>query len=194
MDLRDPKNQKIILAVLLGFLLVYFWHSRIYSPKNEAIQQKQMQYEIILTDLKNVELKAKSFESLKSEYETLLEKYKKVEQLLPEEKQVPLLLTQLHRSAQTTQSRITQIIPKGVVPIDFYNGDVYSIQMTGTFHKLGDLFESVANFPFIANVTNVELVSMPDATGSNKENTLTAQFELSNYFIREQDRLKRINF
>ena len=194
MDFRDPKNQKLVLGVLVFFLLVYLWHNRFYSPKAEQIQAKQTEYEAILTNLKNVELKAKSFESLKTEYESLLEKYKRVELLLPEEKQVPLLLTQLHQAAQLTEARITEIVPKGVSPIDFYNGDAYSIQLEGSYHKVGDLFASVANFPFIANVTNVSLVSVTNKQDQKGSNTLTAKFELTNYFIREQDRLKKINF
>lgn len=194
MDLRDSKNQKTILIVLAGFLLIYVWHNRFYSPKAEQIQAKQVEYESILTNLKNVELKAKSFESLKAEYENLLEKYKRVELLLPEEKQVPLLLTQLHQSGQITEAKITEIIPKGVTPIDFYNGDTYSIKVNGTYHKLGSLYASIANYPFIANVTNVSLTAQPGVQNNKGENTLTAQFDLTNYFIREQDRLKRINF
>ena len=194
MDLRDPKNQKLILGVLILFLGVYLWHNRFYSPKSMLIETKQMEYESILTNLKNVELKAKSFESLKAEYENLLERYKRVELLLPEEKQVPLLLTQLHQAAQTTEAKITEIVPKGVMPIDFYNGDGYSIQVAGTYHKLGDLLAGIANFPFIANVTNVSLAAQASPQDKSPENTLTAKFELTNYFIREQDRLKRINF
>ena len=194
MELRDPRNQRLILVVLLGFLAIYLWHNRYYTPQSEQIETKQMEYEAILTNLKNVELKAKSFESLKVEYENLLGKYKSVEQLLPEEKQVPLLLTQLHQAAQATEARITEIMPKGVTPIDFYNGDSYKIQISGSYHKLGSLFAGVANFPFIANVTNVSLVSQANPQNKETPNSLTASFELTNYFIREQDRLKRINF
>jgi type IV pilus assembly protein PilO len=196
MDLRDPKSQKMILGVLIAFLAIYLWHNRFYSPKTELIETRQVEYEAILTNLKNVELKAKSFENLKAEYENVLEKYKKVELLLPEEKQVPLLLTQLHQAGQTTEARITEIIPKGVLPIDFYNGDSYTITVAGSYHSVGNLFASVANFPFIANVTNVSLTGQPNPQGQGQglQNTLTAQFELTNYFIREQDRLKRINF
>jgi len=30
MDLRDPKNQKLILGVLILILGVYLWHNRFY--------------------------------------------------------------------------------------------------------------------------------------------------------------------
>jgi Tfp pilus assembly protein PilO len=83
MDLKDPKVQKILLGGLILFLIVYFWYARIYSKNSKVISQKQIEYENILTNLKNVEMKAKSFENLKAEYEKLLKRYQKVELLLP---------------------------------------------------------------------------------------------------------------
>jgi len=31
MDLKDPKNQKLLLVALVAFLAIYFWYARIYS-------------------------------------------------------------------------------------------------------------------------------------------------------------------
>lgn len=192
MDFKDPKNQKIILGVLLGFLALYFWHNRVYSKNNQKIQAKQVQYETILTNLKNVELKAKSFENLKSEYETLLEKYKNVELLLPEEKQVPLLLTQMHQGAQTSGIFIREITPRSTYPLSFYNASDFSIEMTGNYHEFGNFLSRIANFPFIANISDVNLTSSVSAT--NKKETVKATFKMTTYFIKEEERLKKVQF
>ena len=92
MDLKDPKTQKLFLAALVAFLVIYFWYARIYSVNIKKINVKQVEYEMLLTNLKNVEMKAKSFQNLKAEYEGLLDRYKQVELLLPEEKHRQLLL------------------------------------------------------------------------------------------------------
>ena len=192
MDFKDPKNQKIILGVLLGFLALYFWNNRIYSKNNQKIQAKQVQYETILTNLKNVELKAKSFENLKSEYEALLEKYKTVELLLPEEKQVPLLLTQMHQGAQTSGIVIREITPRTTYPLSFYNASDFSIQMTGNYHEFGNFLSRIANFPFIANISDVSLTS--SASAGKKKETVQATFKMTTYFIKEEERLKKVQF
>jgi len=192
MDFKDPKNQKIILGVLLGFLALYFWNNRVYSKNNQKIQVKQVQYETILTNLKNVELKAKSFENLKSEYEALLEKYKTVELLLPEEKQVPLLLTQMHQGAQTSGITIREITPRTTYPLSFYNASDFSIQMTGNYHEFGNFLSRIANFPFIANISDVSLTS--SASAGKKKETVQATFRMTTYFIKEEERLKKVQF
>jgi type IV pilus assembly protein PilO len=196
MDLKDPKTQKILLGGLIILLILYFWYARIYSKNSQAIGQKQIEYENILTNLKNVEMKAKSFESLKTEYEKLLKKYKEVELLLPEEKQTPLFLTQMHFAAQYSQTNITQIIPQGTAPIDFYNVNSFNIEIAGSYHDFGDFLSDIANFPFIACVSGVTITGVPQEAQVPKSEgkTITASFRLNTYYIQEGQKLKKVEF
>lgn len=196
LDLKDPKNQKVILAVLIGILIVYFWYARFYSANAEKLNTKQIEYERMLTNLRNVELKAKSFTALKAEYEELLARYKNVELLLPEEKQIPLFLTQMHRAAQKSGCRITQIIPKGTTPMSFYYANDFDITLVGGYHDIGSFFSSIANFPFIANISVVGFTGLTSQQASvavaGKKSTVSVTFKLTTYFIKESERLKRI--
>ncbi len=196
MDLKDPKAQKILLGGLIFFLIVYCWYARIYSKNSEAIDQKQIEYENILTNLKNVEMKAKSFENLKTEYEKLLEKYQEVELLLPEEKQIPLFLTQMHFAAQTSQIGITQIVPMEAVPIDFYNASSFNVEIAGSYHDFGDFLSNIANFPFLANVSDVTIagIAQQAQVPQSEHNTLTTSFKLTTYWVQEGERLKKVEF
>jgi type IV pilus assembly protein PilO len=196
MDLKDPKTQKILLGGLIILLILYFWYARIYSKNSQAIGQKQIEYENILTNLKNVEMKAKSFESLKTEYEKLLKRYQEVELLLPEEKQTPLFLTQMHFAAQSSQTNITQIIPQGTAPIDFYNVNSFNIEIAGSYPDFGDFLSDIANFPFIACVSGVTITGVPqEAQVQNSEDkTITASFRLNTYYIQEGQKLKKVEF
>ena len=196
MDLKDPKTQKYLLGGLLVFLVGYFWYARIYTKKAELIEQKQVQYEYLLSDLKSVEMKAKSFESLKEEYRKLLERYRKVERLLPEEKQIPLFLTQMHTAAQTNRTGIMQIIPEAPVLEGFYNSSSFDIELTGSYHRLGSFFSNVANFPFLANISGVTIAALPEAAqkGPEKDRSINASLKLTTYYVREDERLKEIEF
>ncbi len=196
MDLKDPKAQKFLLGGLIFFLIVYFWYVRIYSKNAKAISLKQTEYETILTDLKNVEMKAKGFENLKAEYERLLKRYQEVEQLLPEEKQIPLLLTQMHFAAQSSQTGINQIVPAAVVPVDFYNSSSFNIETNGSYHDFGNFLSNIANFPFLASVSQVTLTGKPqeiDVPGSEHDQ-VTAVFKLTTYWVQEGERLKKVEF
>jgi type IV pilus assembly protein PilO len=196
MDLRNPKIQKFMLGGLAVFLLLYFWYARIYSKNVELIKQKQIQYEYLLTDLKSVEMKARSYESLKEEYGRLLERYQKVERLLPEEEQIPEFLMQMHSAARANQTGVIEIIPQAPLPQSFYNVKSFDMQMNGTYHDLGSFLSRVANFPFLANVENVTITGIPqqESASEQKGNSISASLTLITYFVKEEERLKRIEF
>lgn len=196
MDLKDPKTQKLLLGGLVIFLVIYFWYARIYSKKVELIQQKQVQYEYLLSDLKSVEMKAKSFESLKEEYHRLLKRYRRVERLLPEEKQIPLFLIQMHSAAQSNRTGIMQIIPEEPMSEGFYNTSSFDIELTGSYHRLGSFFSNVANFPFLANVSGVTIAALAEdeQRGMEKDRSITASLKLTTYYVREEERLREIEF
>jgi Tfp pilus assembly protein PilO len=196
MDLRDPKIQKFMLGGLAVFLALYFWYARIYSKNGELMKQKQIQYEYLLSDLKSVEMKARSFENLKEEYERLLERYQKVEQLLPEEERIPEFLMQMHSAARANQTGVIEIIPQAPLPQSFYNVKSFDVQINGTYHDLGSFFSRVANFPFLANVDNVTITGIPqdELAVEQKRNSISASLTLTTYFVKEEERLKRIEF
>ncbi len=196
MDLRDPKTQKYLLGALAVFLALYFWYNRVYTKTTTMIRQKQVQYELLLSDLKSVEMKSKSFESLKEEYGRLLERYRRVERLLPEERQIPLLLTQMHSAAASHQIGIIEIIPQPMVPMGFYNSSSFGVQMAGSYHDLGDFLSSVANFPFLADVVDVSITALPQEEQSRGEegNSITASLKLTTYYVREEEKLKKLEF
>lgn len=196
MDLKDPKTQKLLLGGLGIFLVVYFWYTKIYSKNTILLQQKQTRYENLMSDLKNVEMKAKSYESLKEEYHRLIERYRRVERLLPEERQIPLFLMQMHSAASTNQTGITQILPKAPEAVSFYNASSFDIDITGSYHNFGGFLSNIANFPFLANVSNVTITAVPPEGTSReqKAKSITASLRLTTYYVREEERLKEIEF
>ena len=197
-DLKDPRNQKTVLAVLVLALGVYFWYGRVYSPNVARIQAKSAEHERILTDLRNVELKAKSFDVLKGEYEILYQQYVQISSLLPDKRQLEDFLLELHQSAVTTETEITAVTPLPIVASGFYQTNPFRMEVSGTYHSLGRFFASVANFPFIANVRNVQLTAVPlsmqVAEKGKKKETLTASFEIDMYFASENAAIQPLNF
>lgn len=194
MDLKDPKNQKILLAVMVAFLVIYFWYARIYSVNVSKISQKQAEYEILLTNLKNVEMKAKSFQNLKTEYEGLLNRYKQVELLLPEEKQIPLFLTQLQSASQNSEAKIGQVMPQGIKPVSFYNAAGFGMDLKGTYEDVGTFFASVANFPFLTNVSEVVFTALPKDEAKKEKKSVAVACKLTTYFIKEEEKLQKVEF
>lgn len=203
MDFKDAKVQKIALAALAFFIVVYFWHSRLYTSYDSQISLKSQEFETITTNLRNVEMKAKSLDALQVEYVDLVERYHEIEALLPEVKQIPSLLVQLHTASSLTGTKITRIQPLPLKSEEFYNVASFEIEMTGTYHDFGRFIGYVANYPFIANISDMELTSLNVAIGKpavenvglekvKRKETMSAVFILSTYFVREDERLQEL--
>ncbi|HEX7401061.1 MAG TPA: type 4a pilus biogenesis protein PilO [candidate division Zixibacteria bacterium] len=196
MDLKDPKTQKLLLGGLVIVLVIYFWYAKIYSKNTVVIEQKQTRYENLMSNLKNVELKAKSYESLKEEYHRLIDRYRRVERLLPEERQIPLFLMQMHSAASSYQTGIIQILPKAPEGVGFYNASSFDLEIAGSYHNFGRFLSNIANFPFLANVSNMTITATPQEGQSpeQKARSITASFKLTTYYVKEEERLKEIEF
>lgn len=195
MDLKDPKNQRYILVGLVAFLGVYFWYTRVFSNLNDRLSRTQSEYEALLTNLKNVEMKAKTSEALKKEYQELFKKYQATELLLPDEKQVPALLAQLHTAAISNQVAVTEVTPKGTFPQSFYESADFELAISGSFHAVGSFLASVANFPFVVNVSSVQLASTQQPGGEVKSSreTVTVNLKLTTYYVKESEKLQQPN-
>jgi len=204
MDFKDAKTQKIALGVLAFFIVAYFWYSRLYTSYDNQITLKSQEFETITTNLRNVEMKAKSLDALQLEYADLVDRYHEIEALLPEVKQIPSLLVQLHTASSLTGTKITRIQPLPLEPEEFYNIASFEIEMTGTYHDFGRFIGYIANFPFIANISDVTLTSLNVAIGKDvtpdqtdlqevrKKETMSAVFTLSTYFVKEEERLAEL--
>lgn len=205
MDFRDSKTQKIVIGVLAFFIVVYFWYSRVYSRYNSQISMANQEFETVTTDLRNVEMKAKSLDALKLEYTEMVDRYHEIESLLPEVKQVPSILVQLHTASSLTGTRITKVLPKETLTQQFYEVAAFEIEMQGTYHDFGKFSSYVANFPFIANVNEMNIEAKKVAVTSSAQSedkdldpeeekaTMTATFTLSTYYVKEAERLQELS-
>jgi type IV pilus assembly protein PilO len=208
MDLRDPKIQKILIGAVAFFIIVYFWYTRLYTSYDNQLAQMTSEYETMITNLKNVEMKSKSLEALKLEYTELLSRYHEIEQLLPEVKQIPSFLVQLHTASSLTGTNILKIEPRPINPESFYNVASFEIEMSGGYHEFGKFLGYVANFPFIANISDIgisatEVASFGTGQASaetamvgpediRKKPTVNAKFVLSTYFVKSDERLMEL--
>jgi type IV pilus assembly protein PilO len=200
MDFKDPKVQKIFIGVVAFLIVSYFWYNRLFAVYNQRLSQMTEEYSSMITDLKNVEMKSKSLNALKLEYEELLSRYTDIEQLLPEVKQIPSFLVQLHTASSLTGTKITKIEPKPISSETFYNVAAFRIEMRGAYHDFGQFLGYVANFPFIANISEVDIeaTKVSNTKSNTDENnhivgrppTMTASFVLSTYYVKASERLQ----
>jgi len=102
----------------------------------------------------------------------------------------------MHSAAQTNQTGVIQIIPQAPLPQSFYNASSFDIQVSGSYHNFGSFSSNIANFPFLTNVSDVTLTAIPQEgqTPEQKGKSITASLKLTTYYVKEEERLKEIEF
>jgi Tfp pilus assembly protein PilO len=187
MNYKDPKIQIIAFVVMLFMAASYLWYSKVFSVYAEKITAKKVQYEKELADLHSVKQKAATLDDLQREFDNLTIKYKRVELLLPETKEDESFLSQIHAAAQVTGSTVMDLTPMGPQTSDFYITNSYSLQVESSYHGLGKFFAKVANFPFIVNVSDLDLKSRTINSGDDKDTDkdVIATFRMLTYNVKQ---------
>lgn len=191
MAFGSSRPQRVALFIFVVLAFAYLWYSKGYLPLRERIKAKSDEYEMVMSRLIAVKLKAESYEQLKREYETFQARYKAVELLLPSQKEVPAFLQKLHEAAGLAQISISQIDPQPSESMDFYQANPYSLKLEGSYHRLGKFLSRVANFPFIVNVSRVSVVGQKNEGQLAKpedEKTIRADLWLTTYNLSKIDR------
>jgi Tfp pilus assembly protein PilO len=193
MNLRDPKNQLRIFVVVIFLVAIYLWATKIYTPFSQRLEQLQVEHENLGRKLNSVRQKAETLEALQKEYGELQAKYQTVQLLLPEKKEDESFLSQIHAAAQLTNSMVTKITPLGTVPSNFYDTNSYSIEVESSYHGLGRFFAMVANFPFIVNLSDLQLKSSTQTGGNlpnqppktEEDRSVEATVKMSTYNVKQ---------
>jgi len=191
-DFKDPKTQKWLLGALVACFIVYFWHAKIYKANRQELGSRYTRYETLQTELKNVEMKFRSLDALKREYQDLTEKYRVISMLLPEDDQLAPLLEKIHGAALETSSRVASFEPLPPASEGFYDRHDFKMVLHTTYHDLGDFLARISNLPFIVNIGEVQMVTVSEQDNPVTAHggfTTTVTMTISTYQVKEAERI-----
>jgi type IV pilus assembly protein PilO len=98
---------------------------------------------------------------------------------LPEEKEIPSLLTQVTTLGQQAGLDFTAFRPGTIQPKDFYAEVPINIRAEGGFHSLGTFFDRISKMTRIVTVNDFRIAQFPAKKGVEK--TIAADFGVVTY-------------
>jgi len=160
-----PLKQKmlILLLILLVEAVVFFFV--FFSPR-------QNEYNILTSKLTGLQDEvrekgkiAANLPRLTQEYELLKKELQHALTELPNEKEIPTLLTSITSAGKATGLDFLIFRPKAEETKDFYAAVPVDISVFGSYHEVANFFVSVGNLPRIVNISNVSFADIRDAVG-----------------------------
>lgn len=158
-----PNKQKVIILVVLllaiGALSFFFLIKPKYSEWNELkvkLDTLQQQIEKDKQVANNLPLLLKEYDRLNKELAAALTE-------LPNQKEIPALLTSVTDEGKKAGLDFLVFKPGTEVKLDFYASVPVDITVAGSFKSVGEFFAAVGNLPRIVNISNVNFSDIKSA-------------------------------
>ena len=152
-----PQNQKFaLLAAIAIVLLVAYWFA-IFSAKHEqlgAVNDQLSQLQVQLAENRTL---AADLPRFKEELGKLDAELTEALRQLPNDKELPVLLTDITTLGKNAGLEFKDFIPQQEVKKGFYAEVPINISLRGGFHELASFFDELSRLDRIVNVENFSI-------------------------------------
>ena len=123
---------------------------------------------------------SQNLNNFKANYKAREEEYAELKALLPEQRELTMVLQGIQDRARSNGLVLSRFNPKEVVQQDNYSGKKIEVNVVSGFAGLRAFFEQLAHYQRIVSITNFELKQLDKQT-MNK--TVDARFDLTAYYV-----------
>jgi type IV pilus assembly protein PilO len=176
--LKLPTRQKVALLVLVLLLEGVALFYALYQPRMKEYAALQTQVEELDRQIQENTRIANNLPRFKAEYEQLKKDLDAALTELPNQKEIPSLLTSISSVGRSAGLEFLLFRPKPEVPKDFYAEVPVDVAVSGTFYNVADFFVAVGKLPRIVNINNVSFSDIKSNGGRTtlKVNCLATTF------------------
>lgn len=196
LDFRDPNVQIAGLVCFFAAVIAYvfFLTSFVpfgYKPRSEQITKLEGEYERISADLMKAKQTASRLPQVQAEFDVMTKRWDEAKVLLPTEKEMAELLTQVTVSGQRAGVDFLLFEPKPPTPRDIYVEHPVDVQVQGGYHDIGLFLSRVSNLPRIVNVNSIQMKNVPNPAGKEAPDMVEANMSVSAYrLLTEEERAR----
>ena len=165
----------VIAAVFYGA----FWYFVTSGTRKET---KAMEAEIALLLPRNAQAQIASqrLNEFRAIYKARQEEYDELKALLPEQREITMVLQGLQDRARNTGINFRRFSPKEDVQQENYSGKKIEVGVSSSFAALRAFFEQIAHYQRIVSITNFELKQIEKQSPNQ---TVEARFDLTAFYV-----------
>ena len=181
----SPRYKALLLVVIFIVIgaLYYTWFFQAALAQQAALRSdlENLQQQIVVK-----ERVAQQIERHRQELADLRKNLKLAMARLPEQKEIPGLLSSVSQAGIKLGLDFVLFEPMVPVSKEFYAEIPVKITVTGGYHDLARFFEKVAKLPRIVNIENIKINRSKDNDRAQGEQViLTANCEIKTYMFLE---------
>ena len=159
------KKLKIAIAVVLFLLPVVLFYFFWFQPQSEKSIQLSKQKASLTQELTKAKAKAANRAKLQAELKVTEELFNETASMLPKEKEIPSLLTNISALGRGSGLDFLTFKPLADVPKDFYSEIPVDIKVRGPYHNMGIFLDQVSKLDRIVTVSNINMGGPKEVSG-----------------------------
>ena len=169
----------VAFLVVGGVMYAGFWYFVTRSTRQET---KTMTDEIAQLVPRNAQaaIVQQNVNNFKAAYKAREEEYAELKALLPEQRELTMVLQGLQDRARDNGLVLMKFNPKEDLQQDNYSGKKIEVSVASGFAGLRAFFEQLAHYQRIVSVTNFELKQLEKQSVTK---TVDARFDLTAYYV-----------
>ncbi len=175
-----PWYLKLTVFVLVaGLMYGAFWY---FVTKGTRAETATINAEIqqLLPKNAQAQIASQRLNEFRAMYSARQEEYDELKALLPEQRELTMVLQGVQDRARTNGLVLRKFTPKEDIQQDNYSGKKIEVSVTSSFASLRAFFEQLAHYQRIVSITNFELKQLEKQSATQ---TVDAKFDLTAYYV-----------
>jgi Tfp pilus assembly protein PilO len=169
----------IMVSAVAGALYAGFWYFVTRATHNQTMELNRQIAELLPRNAQ-AQIASQRLNEFRAAYKARQEEYDELKALLPEQRELTMVLEGIQDRARNNKLSVRRFSPKDDIQQDFYSGKKIEVGVTSSFAGLRAFFEQMAHYQRIVSITNFEIRQtenqMPDKT-------VDAKFDLTAYYV-----------
>jgi type IV pilus assembly protein PilO len=169
----------MVFVAVAAVMYAGFWY---FITRPTRAQTKELNDEIALLLPKNAQAQIASqrLNEFRAIYKAREEEYEELKALLPEQRELTMVLQGIQDRARTNGLVVRKFVPKDDIQQENYSGKRIEVSVTSSFSSLRAFFEQIAHYQRIVSITNFQLKQLDQTSGSK---TVEATFDLTAFYL-----------
>ena len=155
--LRRPAYQRALMMLAVMVLVAVAFVFLLYLPKDEEYANLQKENQRVLAKLQEDRRISADLPRFKAEYQKMKLQLDQALTELPNEKEIPSLLTTVASLAKENGLDVLRFKPGSERPQGFYAEVPVDLKLEGTYHQVAKFFFDVGDLPRIVNIGKVSM-------------------------------------
>lgn len=175
-----PWYLRMLMFAAVAFVMYGgFWY---FVTKPTRAETKVFTDEIAQLRPRNAQAQIASqrLNEFRAVYKARQEEYEELKALLPEQRELTMVLQSVQDRARANGLVLRKFIPKDDVQQENYSGKKIEVSVTSSFGSLRNFFEQLAHYQRIVSITNFQL---QQADKQSAAKTVDATFDLTAFYV-----------